>query len=356
MSSGTPASTYWSCTRPDVTDETPDGAAAPTPPDPELVTDMVGRVEEYLLGGERKYTRIDMADRSGMDLDGTRALWRALGFASAADDDRAFTDADVEALSQVQELASVAEIDDDVIRAMTRMIGQSFARLASWQGQLVIQTVLNSPEVLADGSGDRVLELVEHLVPLTARLHEYVWRRQLAAYFSRTAGNAGDGAERTQAVGFADMAAFTSFTRRSSEEQLRGVLEKFETFATDIVADNRGQIVKTIGDEVLFVADKPVDGAEIALALLEAAGDDDELPELRVGLAAGAVVSRLGDVYGQTVNIASRLTSVARPDSILVDEGMHDALDGDERYGLSSLRPVSVRGYNHLRSWRLRRH
>jgi adenylate cyclase len=334
-----------------------DNAAGGTPeaPDPELVTDLVARVERYLLGGERKYTRVDMAEKSGMDLDETRSLWRALGFASAEDDDRAFTDADVEALSNVRELASEAEISDDVMRAMTRMIGQSFARLASWQGQLVIETVTKSPDMLADGTGDRVLELVEHLIPLTARLHEYVWRRQLAAYFSRTAGNAGDGAERTQAVGFADMAAFTTFTRRSSEAQLRGVLERFESVATDIVADNRGQIVKTIGDEVLFVADRPIDGAEIALALVEAAGDDEELPELRVGLAAGTVVSRLGDVFGQTVNIASRLTSIARPGSILVDEGMRDVLDGDERYALSTLRPVSVRGYHHLRSWRLRR-
>jgi adenylate cyclase len=333
-----------------VTDNTPDNL-----PDPELVKDLVARVEEYLLGGERKYTRIDLADKSGMALDETRALWRALGFASAADDDRAFTDSDVEALAQVRELAAVAEISDEVMRAMTRMLGQAFARLASWQGQLVIETVANSPEMLADGTGDRVLELVDNLIPLTARLHEYVWRRQLAAYFSRAAGNAGDGAELTQAVGFADMAAFTTFTRRSSEAQLLGVLEKFETVATDIVADHRGQIVKTIGDEVLFVADKAPDGAEIALALVEAAANDEDLPDLRVGLAAGAVVSRLGDVFGQTVNIASRLTSIARPASILVDEGMHSVLDGDDRYTLSSLRPVSVRGYQHLRSWRLRR-
>ena len=241
------------------------------------------------------------------------------------------------------------------MRAMTRIIGQTFARLASWQGQLVIETITQSPDVLEDPSGDRVLELVDSLIPLTAELHEYVWRRQLAAYFSRTAGNAGDGAESTKAVGFADMAAFTAFTRRSSEAELRGVLERFESVATDIVGANRGQIVKTIGDEVLFVADKPIDGAEIALALIEAAEQDVELPHLRVGLAAGPVVSRLGDVFGQTVNIASRLTSLARTDSILVDEGMSRLLENDDRYTLRALRPTSVRGYHHLRSWRLRR-
>ena len=64
--------------------------------------------------------------------------------------------------------------------------------------------------------------------------------------------------------------------------------------------------------------------------------------------------ARLGDVFGQTVNIASRLTSVARTGSVLVDEGMYEALEGDDRFTLSPRRPVSVRGYHHLRSWRLR--
>jgi adenylate cyclase len=106
---------------------------------------------------------------------------------------------------------------------------------------------------------------------------------------------------------------------------------------------------------VLFVADNAVDGAEIALALLDAADDDDRLPQLRIGLALGPVVSRLGDVFGQTVNIASRLTSLARTGSVLVDLGMSEALENDDRYALKPLRPASVRGYHHLRSWRLRR-
>lgn len=319
------------------------------------LTRLVARAERELLGGTRRYNRLEMAELAGMSLDEVRALWRALGFATVDDDEHeAFTDADLAALKQVRELASVAEIDDDVMRAMTRILGQTFARLASWQGQLVIEIISKSPELLEDG-GERAIDLLGQIVPLTADLHEYVWRRQLAAYFSRMSADAARGPERNRAVGFADMAAFTAFTRRSSESELRGVLERFETVATEIVGANRGQIVKTIGDEVLFVADDPVDGAEIALSLIETASDDDTLPELRVGLAAGPVVSRLGDVYGQTVNIASRLTSIARTGSILVDQTMHKVLDGDDRFKLSSLRPVSVRGYDHLRSWRLRR-
>jgi adenylate cyclase len=323
-------------------------------PSPDELSRLVERVETSLLGGERKYNRIEMAEKSGIGLDEVRALWRALGFATVDDDERrVFTDADLEALRGVKRLASVGEIDDEVMRAMTRILGQAFSRLASWQGQLVIEIVAKTPALL-EGDTDRVFELVDDLIPLTGALQDYVWRRQLAAYFSRVSAGDPD-ASNTKAVGFADMAEFTAFTRRSTEAELRGILESFESVATDVVGDHHGQIVKTIGDEVLFVADNAVDGAEIALALLDAADDDDRLPQLRIGLALGPVVSRLGDVFGQTVNIASRLTSLARTGSVLVDLGMSEALENDDRYALKPLRPASVRGYHHLRSWRLRR-
>ena len=88
-------------------------------------------------------------------------------------------------------------------------------------------------------------------------------------------------------------------------------------------------MIKTIGDEILFVADDPRAAAEVALQVTERGADeDDQFPQVRAGIAYGDVVSRLGDVFGPTVNIASRLTSVARPGTVLVDRGMHEVLSG----------------------------
>jgi adenylate cyclase len=157
------------------------------------------------------------------------------------------------------------------------------------------------------------------------------------------------------AIGFADLSGFTALTRNSTELELRDLLDTFESLATDIVGQQGGRIVKTIGDEVLFEVDDPAAAAEIALELLEAAGAHPGLPELRAGLAYGPVVSRLGDVFGSTVNIASRLTSLSRPGTVLVDREMHDSLAGDTRFRLKSRRPESVRGFQHLHPWRLRR-
>jgi adenylate cyclase len=73
--------------------------------------------------------------------------------------------------------------------------------------------------------------------------------------------------------------------------------------------------VKTIGDEVMFVAGDAVDAAEIALALVH----DEQVPALRIGLAAGEVVTRDGDLYGPVVNRAARLVATAEPEQIVVD-------------------------------------
>ena len=318
---------------------------------------LLDSVEARLLGGPREYTRLQIAERSGRDLDEVRSLWRALGFAVADDGERAFTEADVRALRNVEALRSIGEIDEDLMSAMTRIIGQTFARLASWQGQLVLEIVGRRPELLADGESEALTDLMDSLTPVVTELHDYVWRRQLAAFFSRAASNLGAGAGSTarRGVGFVDMAGFTTFTRQSSEAELRQVLTAFETLATEVVAEHHAQIVKTIGDEILYVADTPSDTAAVALDLTERAAADDLLPSLRAGIAYGEVVSRLGDVFGQTVNIASRLTSVARTDSVLADEGLHDQLGGDPQFVLRPLRPISVRGYRHLRPWRLRR-
>ena len=105
-----------------------------------------------------------------------------------------------------------------------------------------------------------------------------------------------------------------------------------------------------VGDEVLFVTDQPADAAEIALRLTSPDRDRKGLPALRVGMAAGRVLTRFGDVDGPVVNLSARLTSLARPGTALVDAELAAALRAHGRYR----RPAAVPGYHHLRSWALR--
>ncbi|MGB3443911.1 MAG: adenylate/guanylate cyclase domain-containing protein [Actinophytocola sp.] len=311
-------------------------------------------IERTLLGGGRKYTRAEVAELAGVPPERSSALWRALGFATQDDDVAVFTDGDVRALRTTSELIRGGIVDPSIATATARMIGQHMSRLAESQVHMLRDVLAANPEIGADER--QLIRLVEHLTPELEALQDYVWRRHLAAHSVRMLVTSDeDLEERRQVVGFADMVGFTTLTRRSSEAELVAVVDRFEALAADIVAENHGRIVKMLGDEVLFVADSPADAAEIALSLLDRAEKEDGVPSLRAGLAYGRVLSRFGDVYGSVVNIASRLTSVARPSTVLVDLEMAEALKEDAAYVLRSRRPVSVRGYTRLRSSALRR-
>lgn len=312
------------------------------------------RIEHILLGGSRTYTRAEVAERSGVPAERARDLWRALGFAAQPDDAAVFTDGDIQALRTTNELIQGGILDPSIASSTARMIGQHMSRLAESQVHMLRDVLIANPEL---GTDERQLaRLVEHLTPELEALQNFVWRRHLAANSVRMLVAPDEYLdERRQVVGFADMVGFTSLTRRSTEAELVAVVDRFDALAADVVAESHGRIVKMLGDEVLFVADSPVDGAEIALTLLARAEEEDGVPSLRAGLAYGRVLSRFGDVYGSVVNIASRLTSVARPGTVLVDLELGEALKDDEAYAIRPRRPVSVRGYTRLRPAALRR-
>jgi adenylate cyclase len=307
-------------------------------------------LERELLGGERRYTRQEVAAQADVPIDHAQELWRALGFADVEDEVRAFTDRDVWAVKTVSMLGEQGWLDDEMQVAMARALGQSLSRLSEWQ--------LAAIGSLVDPTIDPVdaMRRAKELVPVVEHLIGYVWRRHLAAAAGRALAASGDEfASGAIGVGFADLVGFTSLTREIDETELGSLVERFESKASDVVAAAGGRVIKTIGDEVLFVADDPGTIAEIGLQLSEQAAAKSDLPDLRVGMAYGVVLSRLGDVYGEPVNLASRLTSIARPGSVLVDRDLAEQLEGDARFRLRRVPPRPVRGYTLLHPVRLRR-
>ncbi|MFE9859121.1 adenylate cyclase regulatory domain-containing protein [Streptomyces sp. NPDC005780] len=329
-------------------------------------------VEEVLLGTGRVWTRRETAERSGVRPERTMRIWRALGFPTVDDDARVFTDADVDALRAGERLIDAGLITEESETMMVRALGHHLSRLAEWQVH-TLWTWMNH----SSGSPG-VGELMGHaatLLPEIELLQQHVWRRHLAAYADRLiaeaeeqpvsppegAAEAGalrtaDGGDvRPRAVGFTDMVGYTRMTRGLDSIELAGVLDRFESLTGDVVAEGRGRVVKTIGDEVLFVCESASAAADIGLELTARTDAESGLPQVRTGLAHGAVLGRYGDVYGAAVNIAARLTAVARPDTVLVDTECATELAGMPAYELTTLRPVSVRGYSRLRPVLLRR-
>jgi adenylate cyclase len=308
-------------------------------------------LERLLLDGPRRYTRRQVAELAGMPAERTQRLWRALGFADVPDDDPAFTDADVRALARLSALIDSGFVDPGAEASIARAMGQSLSRLADWQTDMLAALLAGAG---ADSDAD-VVRSAEQLLPLMQELQDYVWRRHLAANAGRlflTGPGALD--RRELAVGFADLVGYTSRSRGMGGRELGAMVEDFESLAADVIARHRGRVVKAVGDGVLYTCDAAVDAVEIGLRLPEEWNAADR-PPLRVGAAFGPVLTRLGDVYSPVVNLASRLTSIARPSTVLVDQQLARQLRGVRAYRVRPLRRVSVRGYDHLQPWLVRR-
>ncbi|ANH37820.1 pH-sensitive adenylate cyclase [Nocardioides dokdonensis FR1436] len=345
--------------------------AGPAGPTASGAGDRAGRVEELILGEAPHLNRVQVSEQAGVPLELARELWRLLGFAETTDDVLAFTRADVDALRLSAELTSLGVLSDDSQAALVRTLGRSFARLAEWQTTLLARVATAH---LVPGSDEdpveALAELTAEVLPRVEQLQAYTWKRHLATASSRLLDVSGGSTEPgepgeavlPQAVCFVDIVGFTSRSKSLREAELVAWIEAFEDASSSIVLDHGGRIIKNIGDEVLLLADDPVVAAEIALEMTRRGSDpDDAFPEVRAGIAYGAVVLRLGDVLGATVNVAARLTSLARPGTVLVDEGAHAHLlaldEASEQAAYTFRRPprASVKGYSRLQPWVLRR-
>jgi adenylate cyclase len=324
---------------------------------PRQETTLAERLEQLVLGGARRFTRAEVEARTGIDHERTARLWRALGFADVADDEVVFTDSDVAALQLIDSFVTAGIIDPTLEAAAARAAGQSLSRLAEWEIGLVSDYFAARVEAGEEEIDEAdVLRVGQAVMPMMEQLHSYIWRRHVAAFAGRAlAASTDELVSSPLVVGFADVVGYTRLSRNLTETELAHLLERFETIATEVVATAGGRVVKTLGDEVLFAADDPVAAADIGLGLLDRIDDDEELPNLRIGMARGHVLSRFGDVYGPVVNIASRLTSAAKPGTVVVDRELAAALEHDRAFRLRRRRTRSVRGYNSLSSWRLSR-
>ena len=338
-------------------------ADLPPPPD-KLDRDAIRRLEVELLGAERTLRRRDVATGAGVSLLSARKLWRAMGFPNIGDDDVAFTEKDMEALTTIIELVRKEQLTESAAISITRAIGQMTDRMVVWQIEALVEEMVVQREI-SDSAARRnlVAELPDLLEPLEKTL-VYAWRRQMNAAVQRLAVRSESGLASStggpegaeddaplplaRAVGFADLVSYTSLSRQMNERTLAQLVQRFENRSAEIISVGGGRLVKTIGDEVLYIAETPEAGAEISLALAKAFTEDDLLPSARVSMVWGRILSRLGDIYGPTVNLASRLTSLAEPGTVLIDASTAATLRDNERFVLMPHKARTVRGFGEV--------
>jgi adenylate cyclase len=267
------------------------------------------------------YTASELARTVGVTEDIARRFFRALGFPDAGDEIR-YTEGDRAALSGLADAVRNTDLDFDTAVRLVRAVGQNVARMSDWQ----VAALASRAEQLHGVHGSRraaAEQLEEESEQALQAILVHSWRRHLDAALTRldmdTAVGEQDQTSRVT-VGFADLVNFSALSNELDSNRLGELVEIFEARCGDVVAANEGRMIKTIGDSVLFVADQPDAAMDVAAGLIEVIGKDARLPDVRIGLATGLVVTRLGDVFGPPVNLAARLTAVARRNRVLADE------------------------------------
>lgn len=148
-------------------------------------------------------------------------------------------------------------------------------------------------------------------------------------------------------VGFVDLVGYTALAARVDPTGLDELLDTFEARVIEAAADDDDvTVVKFLGDAGMFVSSDLHALIDVMLRLTTERNDPDEMP-VRGGIAAGQVLLREGDYYGTPVNVAARLTDIARPWSLLADDHLRDRLE--EHYEVKRIRPTHVRGLGNRR-------
>lgn len=289
--------------------------------------------ERRLLGEDPKHTAVEAAELAGLPLEKARRLWRTLGFAEQRDE-RAYTDADVGALGLMVDLLGEGVIDFDGALNVARGVGLTMARLADWEVGELVHNVNEAFVEQATGAGEDPTEwVIDRFGTRFEDLLLYAWRRHLAAAVVRMQSvRAIDSDPHTTdlCVGFADIVGFTALSNEVTRERIGELVDIFEARCGDVINREKGRMIKSMGDAVLFVNDDPMAAFATAEGIINVIGRDPRMPDVRVGLATGGVVLRLGDVFGPPVNLAARLTQVARRNRIIVDQATADLLPADQ--------------------------
>jgi adenylate cyclase len=238
-----------------------------------------------------------------------------------------FSEDDIEA-ARSTELFIESGLEMDAIVEITRVLGESMARLAATTTAAFVEAFLE-PGDSEQEIAVRFSQLAEQLTPALSPVLVAAYGQHLRESVGR--GMIGrDERESGQLAGaqevvvcFADLVGFTRLGGEVEVQELGSVAGRLARLAAD-VANPPVRLVKTIGDAAMFVSPDPEPLVHVALDLVDAVRAA-EMPSLRAGIASGPALFRSGDYYGHSVNLASRVTGVARPDSVLCTQEVHDA-------------------------------
>ncbi len=267
--------------------------------------------EKLLWGDDERITIDELAERSGLDLEICRRARMLLGLPDPGD----------EPVCRVQEVEAfrgfaqgMALYGAEPVLQFVRVLGGALATVAEGSLSVFARTLTedgtNGEELGRDAYTIASFDALESflIVPMALQI---VAKLQFDQAIERLTGDPGQPV--WYAVGFVDLEGSTKSTERLGSEVMSDALTRFEEWAVELTTAHHGRVVKYIGDEVMFICPDLVGAAAVASGLIEQVSADDVLGTARAGLAFGPLLSRDGDWYGATVNLAARLVEKAKP-------------------------------------------
>jgi adenylate cyclase len=284
---------------------------------------------ERVIGGSARYTAAEIAQRGGVSEEFLSAVMRAMGLPTPASGEALYTESDLEAV-RTTEVFRVAGISDEEILDLLRTLGRGLSQTAETMRALTLRLVLE-PGVSEHDLAQRYAYAASQLSPmlgplmgnlLTLHLRQMAQSEAISAA-ERTGGQLPG--SREVAVCFGDLVGFTRLGEQVPPEEISHLAGRLEELATEVVAPPV-RLVKTIGDAAMLASVESGPLIDASLALLAAAdAEGEDFPQLRIGMALGAALGRAGDWFGRPVNLASRITQIARPGSLLAERAVREA-------------------------------
>ena len=282
----------------------------------------------------------DIATEGGVPTEFLRDIYLALGLPSPSDD-RAVTADEAAALDAFLTGWTDAHLAPDAAVRAARIASFVARRLTDGWVDLFLETVALRPEErlhrAADELGTDFFEPASRVAAALRPLTDWLVSRHMERALNRVnvefleyaleqRGLRPTG-QRQPVVAFADLTDFTHFTEHAGDALAAMNATLLGDIAIQAASRWSGRLIKQLGDGVLLTFDAGSAGVD-AIRQLRRLAAAHGLPPLHIGLAAGAIVQRDGDVYGSTVNLAARISGVAAAGEVLANDALARELPG----------------------------
>ena len=142
------------------------------------------------------------------------------------------------------------------------------------------------------------------------------------------------GERKLSAIMFTDMKGYSKEIRENEETTLKKVW-RYEKVMKKIIKEHDGRIVKTIGDAIMGDFSSAVNAVRAAMEIQALLKKEDI--KIRIGIHLGDVIHKGGDIFGDGVNIASRIESIGEPGEIYISEDVYNQVRGKIKASFENL-------------------